>query len=118
MNTVTTLRALILDFGGVLILPHNSEQRQRWLDRIGRENDEFEAWLWHTPEALAGLRGELTADEFWIGIGTQVGLSEEASLIMASEYWAGDQLNQPLRGSRRAWAVAGADGTRGSRARF
>jgi HAD superfamily hydrolase (TIGR01549 family) len=94
MNAVTTLRALMLDFGGVLILPHSSEQRQRWLDRIGRENDEFEAWMWHTPEALAGLRGELTADEFWIRIGAQVGLSEEESLIMAIEYWAGDELNQ------------------------
>ena len=94
MDDVTTLRALLLDFGGVLILPHNSEQRQRWLDRIGYENDEFEGWLWHTPEASAALRGELSPEQFWTRIGAQVGLSEEESLAMASDYWAGDELNQ------------------------
>lgn len=94
MDDVTTLCALVLDFGGVLILPHNSEQRQRWLDHIGYGNDEFERWLWHTPEAMAALRGELTPEQFWTRIGAQVGLSEEESLAMASDYWAGDQLNQ------------------------
>jgi putative hydrolase of the HAD superfamily len=94
MEDPTTLRALLLDFGGVLILPHNSEQRQRWLDRIGYENDEFERWLWQTPEALAALRGELSPEQFWTRIGAQVGLSEAESLAMAGDYWAGDQLNQ------------------------
>lgn len=94
MDDINELRGLLLDFGGVLILPHNSEARQRWLDRIGRENDEFETWLWHTEEALSALRGELSPDEFWVRIGAQVGLSEEESIAMASDYWAGDELNQ------------------------
>lgn len=94
MDDMNELGALLLDFGGVLILPHNSEARQRWLDRIGRENDEFESWLWHTEEALAAHRGELSPDEFWVRIGAQVGLSGEESIAMASDYWAGDELNQ------------------------
>jgi putative hydrolase of the HAD superfamily len=92
---INALRALLLDFGGVLILPHNSEARQRWLARIGREGDEFQTWLWHTQEALAALRGEISPDEFWIRIGAQLGLSEEESIAMAADYWAGDELNQP-----------------------
>ena len=94
MNGITTLHALLLDFGGVLIFPENSLQRQHWLDRIGRENDEFESWLWHTPEALATLGGELLPEQFWTRIGVQLGLSEEEALAMAGDYWAGDRLNQ------------------------
>ena len=94
MDDIKELRALLLDFGGVLILPHNSEARQRWLDRIGRENDEFETWLWQTQEALAALRGDISPAEFWVRIGAQVGLSEKESMAMASDYWAGDELNQ------------------------
>lgn len=93
MSDHATLDALILDFGGVLFLPHNSPERQRWLDRIGWENEAFEAWMWSQPEALAAMRGELTEAEFWTGIGAQVGLSAEDSLAMAADYWAGDELN-------------------------
>jgi len=77
-----------------MVLGLNSAQRQRWLERIRRENDEFQAWLWHTPRALAALRGELSPEEFWLRIGVQVGLSEADSLAMSRDYWAGDQLNQ------------------------
>lgn len=87
-------RALILDFGDVLVLGLNSPQRQRWLERIQRENEEFQAWLWHTPEALAALRGELSPEQFWVRIGAQVALSVEESLTMSRDYWAGDRLNE------------------------
>ena len=94
MNQVRTqFRALILDYGDVMVLGLNSPQRQRWLERIRRENDEFQTWLWHTPEALAALRGELSPEQFWLRIGAQVGLSEADSLAMSRDYWAGDQLN-------------------------
>jgi putative hydrolase of the HAD superfamily len=94
MAQSTTFQALLLDFGGVIILPHVSPQRRRWLDRIGRENDEFETWMWHTPQALAAMRGEMTPEEFWTWVGEQVGLTVEQSTAMSREYWAGDELNQ------------------------
>ena len=95
VNTVVqSFRALILDFGDVVVLALNSPERQRWLEQIGRENDEFQAWLWHTPEALAALRGELVLDKFWIRVGAQVGLSVEQSLNMGRDYWAGNRLNE------------------------
>lgn len=94
MNTVVgPFRALILDYGDVLVLGLNSPQRQRWLGRIKRENQEFQTWLWHTPEALAALRGELSPEQFWVRIGAQVGLAAEESLTMSRDYWAGDRLN-------------------------
>lgn len=94
MNTgVGPFRALILDYGDVLVLGLNSPQRQRWLRRVKRENEEFQTWLWHTPEALAALRGELSPEQFWVRLGAQVGLSAEESLTMSRDYWAGDILN-------------------------
>ena len=91
---VGPFRALILDYGDVLVLGLNSPPRQRWLRRIKRENDEFQAWLWHTPEALAALRGELSPEQFWVRIGAKVGLSAKESLTMSRDYWAGDRLNE------------------------
>lgn len=93
-TTIRSFHALILDFGDVLVLALNSPERQRWLERIGRENDEFQAWLWHTPEALAALRGELALERFWVEVGAQVGLSKEQSLDMGRDYWAGNRLNE------------------------
>jgi len=107
VDNAIAFRGLLLDFGGVIMLPHNNEQRQRWLTRIGRENDEFETWLWHTPEALAAMRGELTPEQFWTHIGTQVGLAEEESLAMAEDYWSGDQLNQAVVDLARAARAQG-----------
>ena len=93
MSDGATLDALILDFGGVLILGNNSPERQRWLDRIGLENDAFDGWMWRQPEVPGAMRGELTEAEFWTAIGTRVGLSVEDSLAMAVDYWAGDVPN-------------------------
>jgi putative hydrolase of the HAD superfamily len=95
MGQSTTCDALLLDFGGVIILPHVSPQRKRWLQHIGRENDEFETWMWRTPQALAAMRGEMTPEELWTWVGAQVGLTAEESLAMSADYWAGDELNQP-----------------------
>jgi putative hydrolase of the HAD superfamily len=96
MDQTTTYQALLLDFGGVIILPHVSPQRKRWLDRIGRQNDEFETWMWHTPQALAAMRGEMRPEDFWTWVGAQVGLTAEQSVAMSCDYWAGDELNQAV----------------------
>ena len=94
MDDTTALRALLLDLGGVLIIPHNSPQRQYWLDRLGREDEEFAKWLWNTPAAKAAMRGELSGDEFWHAIGAELGLSEEESDALHEAYFVGDSLNK------------------------
>ncbi len=94
MDQPTTYAALLLDFGGVIILPHASPQRERWLSHIGRENDEFATWMWHTPQAWAAMRGEMTPEELWTWVGRQVGLTADQSLAASRDYWAGDGLNQ------------------------
>jgi len=96
MDQTASLRALLLDLGGVLIIPENSPKRQRWLDRLGRENKEFAIWLWNTPQAHAAERGELSPTEFWRAIGSAVGLSAEESDAFTDDYWAGDRVNRAV----------------------
>jgi len=101
-GSTARIRGLVVDFGGVVILPHNSPARQMWPGRIGRHNDEFERWLWQTPEATRALRGELAPDEFWEGIGSQLGLWPAESRARAADYRKGDQVNEPLMALVRA----------------
>jgi putative hydrolase of the HAD superfamily len=98
LENANSFDALLVDFGGVLILPKNSPQRQRHLDRIGQDNKTFNQWLWKTPESRAAMTGELGADAFWIAVGAQVGLSEAESLEMSLDFWAGDELNHDVAG--------------------
>ena len=94
MDDATALRALFLDMGGVLVIPHNSPQRQYWLDRLGREDVEFGAWLWNTPVARAAMRGEILGTEFWRAVGDELGLSAEESDALGNDYFAGDERNE------------------------
>ncbi len=93
-SNTSALQALLLDLGGVLLSDDNSPQRQRWLDRIGREDREFATWLWSTQAALAALRGELPPGKFWRRIGAELGLSPAESRAMARDYFAGTRVNE------------------------
>ena len=93
MDNATLLRALLLDLGGVLIIPENSPKRQHWLDRLGREDQELAAWIWNTPMAEAAMRGELSPTGFWRAIGSALGLSAAESDAFVDDYWTGDRVN-------------------------
>jgi len=94
MDRGASLRALLLDLGGVLIVPQNSPRRQSWLDRVGRQNEEFAAWLWSSPLARAAMRGELSPAQFWRAVGAELGLSAKEADSFGHAYWAGDKLNE------------------------
>jgi len=94
MDNDASLRALLLDMGGVLIIPQNSPRRQYWLDRVGRQDEELFAWLWDSPPALAAVRGELSPTQFWRAVGAELGLSAKDSDSFGDDYWAGDKLNE------------------------
>ncbi len=94
MNNVTSLRALLLDLGGVLIIPEKGPRRQYWLDRLERKDKEFAEWLWNSPAANAAMRGELSGTQFWRAVGAELGLSAEESDALENDYFAGDRLNE------------------------
>ena len=93
MNSSAPLRALLLDLGGVVIVPQNSPRRQYWLDRVGRQNEELAAWLWSSPPARAAMRGELSLTQFWRAVGAELGLSAKDADSFGRAYWAGDKVN-------------------------
>ncbi len=98
MDDAREFDALLIDLGGVLVLPQNSPERQRHLDRIGWDEAAFETWMWQQPEARPSMRGEITPDEFWMAIGTRLGLTAEEALAMQRDYYAGDELNAEMVG--------------------
>ena len=90
------IRALVFDYGGVLMRTVNPLPRrelERWLGLPAGEADRlvFENPLWN--EVQLGRAG--TAD-FWADVGQRLGLDAEGLTEFQRGFWAGDRLDEEL----------------------
>ncbi len=98
---------LIFDWGGVLMRTMDDDGRRSWETRLGlpaggANQAVFGSAAWRDTQL-----GRCTAEQCWSAIGESLELTPVALTQFRRDFWAGDQLNQPLIERIHEWKTAG-----------
>jgi epoxide hydrolase-like predicted phosphatase len=89
-------RAVIFDFGGVLLTTVDETARQRWAKRLDLDPVAMEAQIFESELMERAMIGEVSVDEMWRGVGEMLGLDAEQSQALQTDFFQGDRLNEEL----------------------
>ncbi len=90
------IRAVIFDFGGVLVRTEDRTPRDRLAARLGMSYDELNSLIFDSPSSLQAALGEIGVSEHWEAVRASLGLSPEACQTVQAEFWEGDVLDTSL----------------------
>ena len=93
------IKAIIVDFGGVVLVPRSQEEKERWAARFRLPYHALIDLLYEGEAWQLARIGRISDDEFWRRVGPLVGLSDEEEIrAFAREFFATEEarLNQPL----------------------
>ena len=91
-----TIKAIIFDFGGVLLRTKSWEARHKWDARLGLAMGTIEHMVFNSDAGRAAQHGAVSEDAHWAWVAGQLGLDEAQSAEFRHDFWAGDQLDQAL----------------------
>src|SRR5262245_50691225 len=90
------LRALIFDFGGVLVRTEDWSPRQRWETRLGLAERALDAAVFGSEAARRASRGENSVAEVWADVARALQLDAAQLDECRRDFWSGDRLDTEL----------------------
>ena len=91
-----TIKGIICDFGGVLILNGDQSARQKWATRLGMDTSELIHKIFYSDAANQASIGRITENELWEYYRKQYDLSQSDSNKFREDFFSGDKLNIDL----------------------
>ena len=90
------IRAVIFDFGGVLVRTEDRTPRNRLAARLGMSYDELNNLIFDSSSSQQAALGQIGVSEHWEAVRARLGLSPEAFQTVQAEFWEGDVLDTSL----------------------
>jgi putative hydrolase of the HAD superfamily len=90
------IKALLFDFGGVLVRTEDWSGRRRWETRLGLAERALDAAVFNSEVARRASRGEGTVAEVWADVARALRLDAEQLDECRRDFWAGDKLDLAL----------------------
>jgi epoxide hydrolase-like predicted phosphatase len=90
------LKAIIFDVGGVLIRTSSRTGRETWAARLGMAAGEFETLVFNGESGRQAQLGQKTTAAHWRWLGDHFKLDDAGLAAMRRDFFAGDNLNEPL----------------------
>jgi putative hydrolase of the HAD superfamily len=91
-----TIRAVIFDFGGVLLRTEDQYPRQQLAARLGLPKEKLYYQIFESESARQAMVGKLSAEAHWEAVRLALGIEEDVFSAARTEFWAGDRLDQDL----------------------
>lgn len=91
-----TIRAIIVDIGGVLLLRDALPAHSAWEDRLGIDRGGFARGLFRPDLSVRATVGAVTAAEVWAEMAARLSLSEADVHSLRRDFFAGERLNAPF----------------------
>jgi epoxide hydrolase-like predicted phosphatase len=91
-----SIRAVIIDLGGVILRTENKEPRDRMAARFGLTRDQIDALVFDSSTAQLATLGKLPVEQHWAWVCRTLHLPVEAAADFEKEFFAGDSLNRRL----------------------
>jgi epoxide hydrolase-like predicted phosphatase len=96
MSVNGALKAVIFDFGGVLVRTRSQHRRIEWERRLGLGRGEAEALVFGGESGTAAQCGRITDAAHWRGLGERLGLAPEELARFRDDFFAADELDGVL----------------------
>jgi epoxide hydrolase-like predicted phosphatase len=90
------IRAVIFDFGGVLVRTEDRRPREQLAERLGMTYGGLSDLIFESESSRRAALGEISTQEHWEAVREKVGLAPEAIYNVAGEFWGGDALDHDL----------------------
>jgi putative hydrolase of the HAD superfamily len=104
------IRAVIFDWGGVLMRTDDPNPRLAWDARLSLPPGSINRLVFESAGWSRALYGQIGDDELWAEVGDQLNLSAESLAELRHDFWAGDRLDGELvsliRGLRPRYQTA------------
>lgn len=92
----TARKAVIFDFGGVLMKTVDYSPRHRWDAQLGLPSGSVERVVHGSPSWIAAQSGEIATEAYWADVAVQLRLSPDDTARLAHDFYSGDQLDLSL----------------------
>jgi HAD superfamily hydrolase (TIGR01509 family) len=89
-------RALIFDYGGVVMKTVDYGPRHRWDDRLGLPHGSVERVVHGSPAWIGAMTGQVSLDAYWADVARQLRLDADQVRQLAADFYSGDQLDTAL----------------------
>jgi len=91
-----TIKAIIFDFGGVLLRTTDFTPREQLAARLGMSRNELEELIFGGESGDQAQRGEITVQQHWSNLAAQLHCSRNELIILVEEFFAKDELDHSL----------------------
>ncbi len=90
------IRAVIFDFGSVLVQLEDPSGRQEWEERLGLAEGELAELVFASEVAARASVGQLPEAAVWEHVAATFGLDDAQLRQLRRDFWAGDRLDAEL----------------------
>lgn len=90
------VRAVIFDFGGVLVRTEDDSGRRKWEERLGLPRGELERLVFESDVSVRAMRGQASEEAVWQHVAQVLHLNAEELAELRYDFWAGDRLDPHL----------------------
>lgn len=91
-----TIKAIVIDFGGVLVRSEDVSGRRAWERRLNLKSGELAHLVFDSTVAKAATVGKASERDVWDYVFKTLCLSLEQSIELKRDFWAGDRLDSTL----------------------
>jgi epoxide hydrolase-like predicted phosphatase len=93
---VARLKAVVFDFGGVLVRMVDERPRKELADRLGVSLSSLDELVFSSESAQKASRGEFTVEQHWQAVGQALGIPSREMPAFLEQYWSADDVNWRL----------------------
>ncbi|MCS7260033.1 MAG: HAD family phosphatase [Anaerolineae bacterium] len=90
------IRAVIFDFGGVLVRTEDVSGRRKWERKLGIPPGTLDQLVFASEIAQRSMVGQATQQDVWSHIAARYELDDATLQQMRRDFWSGDRLDQEL----------------------
>jgi epoxide hydrolase-like predicted phosphatase len=90
------IKAVIFDFGGVLVRTVNQAGRERWEKVLNLPHGELSKTVFDSEVAVNATLGKVDEQKIWEYVGQKYHLPPEEVNNLAQDFWSGDRLDMEL----------------------
>jgi epoxide hydrolase-like predicted phosphatase len=90
------IKALIFDFGGVIMRTEDHRPRHAWDERLGLPIGSVERAVHHSDLWIRAQLGRVTEQAYWNGVAEMLYMSRDLIPELRRDYFSGDRLNYRL----------------------
>jgi HAD superfamily hydrolase (TIGR01509 family) len=96
MSDNHTIRAMIFDFGSVLVKMGDEAPRRALAEQLGISLKDLYRVIFDSDTAVRSMVGELTIEEHWLAVGAALGVTPAELPGIKAQFWAADLVNSEL----------------------